>query len=129
MAPTDEYHTEGWQMDQMFRHPNVFSGLKSIISILIVISLVILPVPTTGQSVQGQASTKEIQDFTFAQGLFVDGLYDLAVEQFDRFILDHPQSQWRSEAAFKAAESRFLSHNFTDAISRFQVGRYTSLKK
>ena len=58
-----------------------------------------LPVPN--------ASIAEEQDYAFAHGLYRDGLFQIAAEQFQRFAEKHPQSVRVQDAQFLKADCLF----------------------
>lgn len=64
----------------------------------------------------------EEQDYAFAYGLFKDGLYQLAADQFDLFLKKYPASLKKVDATFLSIESRFQQQQFDTArrlFSRF----------
>src|SRR3989304_8912037 len=64
----------------------------------------------------------EEQDYAFAYGLFKDGLYQLAADQFDLFVKKYPASMKKVDATFLSIESRFQQQQFDKArrlFSRF----------
>ncbi|HEX9935151.1 MAG TPA: tetratricopeptide repeat protein, partial [bacterium] len=59
--------------------------------------------------------SSEKQDFEFGQKLVHEGLFDLAVIQFARFVKDFPSSPRAGDAQFGVAESQFAMNRFNDA--------------
>ncbi|MBF8247405.1 MAG: Outer membrane assembly lipoprotein YfiO [Bacteroidetes bacterium] len=68
-----------------------------------------------------QASTQlaEEQDFVFASSLFKDGVYQLAAEQFAKFLKKYPTSLKRTDAAFLKCECSFQSGQYAEATAGF----------
>ncbi len=74
----------------------------------------------------------EEQDYAFAYGLFKDGLFQLAADQFDQFVKKYPASVRMVDAVFLSIESRFHQQQFDTArrlfsrfISDYPDSRYT----
>ena len=83
---------------------------------LIVVLLSGLPLhPLTAQI--GNAGIQEEQDYAFAFGLYQDKLYQLASDQFQKFIDQYPASPKRPDAIFLYAECRYAMGNYDEAIS------------
>ena len=61
----------------------------------------------------------EEQDYAFAYGLFADGLYQLASEQFDKFVEKYPASSKKIDAVFLSIESKFQQQQFDTAARLF----------
>ena len=88
---------------------------------ILLFSLFILPgafsqIQDPGRS----ASLAEEQDYAFAYGLYSDGLYQLASEQFDRFLKKYPTSIKRLDAFFLSVECRFQQQQFDTAAKLFE---------
>lgn len=77
-------------------------------------------VPNGGRS----ASMAEEQDYAFAYGLYSDGLYQLAAEQFEQFLRKYPSSMKRLDAFYLSVECRFQQQQFDTAAKLF--GRFLS---
>ncbi len=67
--------------------------------------------------------SQEAQDFTVAYGLFKDAQYQLALEEFDRFLDHRPLSSRRPDAAFLMAEC--LMHLGRSQDAQEQFDRFT----
>lgn len=80
----------------------------------------IAQVPNAGVS----ASMAEEQDYAFAYGLYSDGLYQLAAEQFEQFLRKYPSSMKRLDAFYLSVECRFQQQQFDTAAKLF--GRFLS---
>ncbi|KKU82491.1 MAG: Outer membrane assembly lipoprotein YfiO [Microgenomates group bacterium GW2011_GWA2_47_8] len=66
----------------------------------------------------------EEQDYAFAYGLFKDGMYQLAADQFDQFVKKYPSSMKKTDAVFLSIESRFQQQRFDTAARLF--GRFVA---
>ena len=66
-----------------------------------------LPVPN--------ANIAEQQDYAFADGLFKDGLFQIAFEQFGKFVTKYPQSARLADAQFLKAECLFQMEQYPAA--------------
>lgn len=71
--------------------------------------------PLTAQV--GTAGIQEEQDYAFAFGLYQDKLYQLASDQFQKFIDRYPASAKHPDAIFLYAECQYAMGNFDEAIS------------
>ena len=84
--------------------------------LLIVVLLSSLPLYTlTAQT--SNAGVQEEQDYAFAFGLYQDKLYQLASDQFQKFIDQYPASPKRPDAVFLYAECRFDMGEYAESIS------------
>ncbi|MGB2867457.1 MAG: tetratricopeptide repeat protein, partial [Bacteroidota bacterium] len=81
--------------------------LSSVVWTVVILASVpaIFPARLTAQTTS--PSVSEEQDFTFASGLYRDGLYQLAAEQFEKFLEKYPRSLRGADAQFLTAESYF----------------------
>ncbi len=70
-----------------------------------------LPSQTISSGIQ------EEQDYAFAFGLYQDKLYQLASDQFQKFIDQYASSPKRPDAIFLFAECRFALGNYDETIS------------
>jgi tol-pal system protein YbgF len=61
----------------------------------------------------------EEQDYAFALGLYHDGVYQLAEEQFGKFLNHYPESIRRVDALFLQNECRYYQGKFDSAIQGF----------
>ena len=84
----------------------IFSG-RGIVRFLLFILLVSIDVPTPGRAQVSGSGIQEEQDYTFAYGLYQDKLYQLAADQFQKFIDHYPSSVRKPDAIFLYAECRF----------------------
>ena len=83
---------------------------------LIVMLFISIPLrPLAAQS--STAGIQEEQDYAFAFGLYQDKLYQLASDQFQKFIDQYPASSKRPDAIFLYAECRYAMGNYDEAIS------------
>ena len=67
-----------------------------------------------------QTETVEKLDFATAKGIFDDGLFKLAADQFTAFISKYPQSNLISQAKFYLAESYFQLKDYQKAGDYFE---------
>ncbi|HTY35492.1 MAG TPA: tetratricopeptide repeat protein [Bacteroidota bacterium] len=65
------------------------------------------------------ANIAEEQDYAFAHGLYRDGLFQIAAEQFQRFAQKHPQSVRIQDALFLRADCLLQLGQFPDAAREF----------
>ena len=65
------------------------------------------------------AQLAEEQDFVFASSLFKDGVYQLAAEQFAKFLKKYPTSLKLADAAFLKCECSFQSGQYAEAAAGF----------
>ncbi len=70
-----------------------------------------LPVPNS--------NIAEEQDYAFARGLFKDGLFQLAVEQFENFVKKYPQAVQVQDAKFLRADCHFQLAQYPTAVKEF----------
>jgi tetratricopeptide (TPR) repeat protein len=83
---------------------------------LIILSLVVfLVMNVTGQGVS------ESDDFSYALKLYNEEFFDLAAQQFTRFLNNNPGSDRRDEAGFYAGMSLFKLQEFENARIEFQA--------
>lgn len=68
-----------------------------------------------------RSNLPEEQDFRFAVGLFNEGMYRLAAQQFDSFISAYPNSLRRTDAHFMLGESYLALQRYLDARQSFQT--------
>ncbi|MEE9288461.1 MAG: tetratricopeptide repeat protein, partial [Bacteroidota bacterium] len=66
------------------------------------------------------ASVSEEQDYAFAYGLYEDEMYQLAFDQFSRFVERYPNSSQREESLFLAAECLFSMGMDASALARYR---------
>ena len=69
--------------------------------------------------VSAPAHAGESEDLNFAKKLRRDGMYVAAAEEFLRFTEKYPQSPFRAEALFSAAESYLQAAKANDALGHF----------
>jgi TolA-binding protein len=73
---------------------------------------------------QPMTSSYEAQDYTVAYGLYKDGQYQLAGEEFLRFLDRHPASPRSQDAAYLIAECLKLSGRSDEALERYEQFRH-----
>ncbi|MEP0821389.1 MAG: tetratricopeptide repeat protein [Ignavibacterium sp.] len=90
-------------------------GWWGLLFSLLVVSSTVAQVQNTARS----ASMAEEQDYAFAYGLYGDGLYQLAAEQFEQFLNKYPSSIKRLDAFYLSVECRFQQQQFDTAARLF----------
>ncbi|MFN3134339.1 MAG: tetratricopeptide repeat protein, partial [Candidatus Kryptonium sp.] len=60
-----------------------------------------------------------MRDFKFAYSLFEDGMYQLALSEFQKFIMNYPESKLVEEARFFTAESMFKLGEYDTALKTY----------
>lgn len=93
-----------------------FSLLKRPFSLLVALCILLL---TYCSSLRSQAD-KENADFKLAVNLYNDGLYDLALQQFNNFIEAYPGTANSIEARFFIGLTQMQMKHFDDARMTFQ---------
>lgn len=82
--------------------------------------LTILLLIMSSVAIAQQPQSPEIQSFRTAKGIYEDGLYKLAADQFASFIADYPKSDLVPEAQFYLAESYFQLKKYDRAIFYYE---------
>lgn len=77
--------------------------------------------PVSGQTnpVDHSPTLAEEQDYAFALGLYKDGVYQIAEEQFGRFLKRYPESVRKMDALFLQNECRFYQGKFDASVQGF----------
>ena len=96
----------------------------------ILLTLVALPVAQAESYAQTDQRQREVRDFTTARGLYNDGLYPLAAEQFEAFLAKYPESRLAPQAQFLLAEALFQQKKYGDAIREYRklLRRYAAVE-
>jgi len=78
--------------------------------------------------VSGKTDNREVEQFDFANGLFSRGMYDMAIEEYSKFINTYPDSQYHELAYYRIGESYFLNKKYAEAFKIFDYfkQRFTS---
>lgn len=86
---------------------------KRFLTLLFMLFVVVVAFETKAQvdAIQTAKVTEE-QDYAFAYGLYKDGLFQFAHEQFQRFLEKYPSSIKRPDAMFLSVESLFQQEHF-----------------
>lgn len=87
------------------------------------LTLLAFPALLATAQIQPPVSTPKIaeeQDYAFAYGLYSDSLYQMAAEQFDKFLAKYPKSVKAVDASFLAIECRFQEAQYDGAIRGFE---------
>ena len=90
-------------------------------SALVLLWLVFLAQPVFSQTnpVDHTPVVAEEQDYAFALGLYHDGVYQLAEEQFGKFLNRYPASVRRVDAFYLQNECRYYQGKYDSAIKGF----------
>ncbi len=62
----------------------------------------------------------EKQDYAFATGLYRDGQYNLALQQFNAFLKNHPDTRYVEEITFLSGECFLQEKMYDSALSDYQ---------
>lgn len=62
----------------------------------------------------------EQQDYSFAVGLYRDGQYDLALQQFNSFLMNYPTTRYTEEITFLAGECLIQKRMYDSALGEYQ---------
>jgi len=93
-----------------------------ISSVFLVLLLMSVPSASQAQNLPVLNSTiAEEQDYAFAYGLFRDGLFQNAAEQFGTFVKKYPQSMKVQDAQFLHADCFFQMEKHGDAAREFSA--------
>lgn len=87
------------------------------VSLVVTVLLCSYPVLTFAQ-VAGE-TVAEQQDYTFAVGLYRNGQYQLALQQFDSFLKHYPSSAHTDEVIFLSGESLLQLNQYNQAILKY----------
>lgn len=106
----------------------ILAKLTGIFLLLALAALIIFPTPVVFAQTTPtpQSSVAEEQDYAFAHGLYKDGLFQLAVDQFDQFLAKYPSSlkypdAWflRTECLFQQGQFDRAAKGFSEFVNRF----------
>lgn len=86
----------------------------------LLLAVLISMIPSISFSQIAGATIAEQQDYTFALGLYRDGQYGLAIQQFRVFLKNHPSSQWTDEITFLSGECLLQERMYDSALSDYQ---------
>ncbi len=93
--------------------------MNSIRAVLIAALIVAAPSVVLCQVAGGTVA--EQQDYTFALGLYRDGQYPLAFQQFETFLKNYPGSRRIDEVTFLAGECLLQQRMYDSALSYYQA--------
>ncbi|GEM_PF-1966156 len=65
-------------------------------------------------------ANNETESFDFATGLFTRGMYDMAADEYIKFLAGYPSSQFREAVEYRIGECHFLDKKYPDAIKYFE---------
>lgn len=92
--------------------------MKNVRAVLIV--LMVLSVPAISLCQVAGGTVAEQQDYSFAIGLYRDGQYPLALQQFKVFLKNYPASGRKDEVTFLAGECLLQEKMYDSALSFYQ---------
>ncbi|HQT91853.1 MAG TPA: tetratricopeptide repeat protein, partial [Candidatus Kryptobacter bacterium] len=92
--------------------------MRNARAVLFIILLFAAPVASLCQVAGGTVA--EQQDYSFAVGLYRDGQYPLALQQFRAYLKNYPGSQRTDEITFLAGECLLQEKMFDSALSYYQ---------
>jgi TolA-binding protein len=90
-----------------------------LVLIFVEVGILVSPVSAQTSPVNRTPVIAEEQDYAFALGLYQDGVYQLAEEQFGKFLRQYPGSVRRMNASFLQSECRYYQGRFDSAIRNF----------
>ncbi len=93
--------------------------LRFFLCLCAVLCLPVSPVCAQTNPVDRTPIIAEEQDYAFALGLYKDGVYQLAEEQFGKFLKQYPESARRINALFLQNECRYYQGRFDSAVQGF----------
>lgn len=83
--------------------------------------LLVLFAPAASFCQVAGGTVAEQQDYSFAIGLYRDGQYPLALQQFESFLKNYPASQRRDEITFLAGECLLQERMYDSALGYYQI--------
>jgi TolA-binding protein len=92
--------------------------MRNIRAVFFIILLFAAPAVSLCQVAGGTVA--EQQDYSFAVGLYRDGQYPLALQQFKAFLRNYPSSQRTDEITFLAGECQLQEKMYDSALSYYQ---------
>ncbi len=95
-----------------------FLKMKNRLIAFLVGIMIAAPSPSFAQVAGGTVA--EQQDYTFALGLYRDGQYHLAFDQFKRFLANYPSSRRTDEILFLSGECLLQEKMYDSALSNYQ---------
>ncbi len=92
--------------------------MKNVRAFIVIVMVLVAPAVSLCQVAGGTVA--EQQDYTFALGLYRDGQYPLALQQFKAFLSNYPGSRHVDEITFLAGECLLQERMFDSALSFYQ---------
>ncbi|MBD3275296.1 MAG: tetratricopeptide repeat protein, partial [Candidatus Marinimicrobia bacterium] len=77
------------------------------------IALIFISSPLSGQTAPEQ------QAYSYAQQLYQDGLYEIAIEQYRQYLANYPRGNQRPEAALQIGEAYYQLGDYEQALKAF----------
>ncbi len=81
--------------------------------IIIFLSVIITPALSIGQTAQEQ------QAYSYAQQLYQDGLYEIAIEQYRQYLTNFPRGEQRPDAALQIGRAYYELGEYEQALKSF----------
>ncbi|MGC8653092.1 MAG: tetratricopeptide repeat protein [Candidatus Kryptoniota bacterium] len=95
-------------------------SVQPILIIMIAAALLSLDSSITYAQAAGETIAEQ-QDYTFAVGLYRNGQYQLALQQFDSFLKHYPSSSHSDEIIFLSGESLMQLKQYSQAILKYTL--------
>lgn len=92
--------------------------MKNVRAVLF--SILVLALPGTAMSQAAGGTVAEQQDYAFAIGLYRDGQYPVAFQQFKAFLKNYPGSHRTDEITFLAGECLLQERMYDSALGYYQ---------
>ncbi len=87
---------------------------------LLLVAVLISVIPSISFSQVAGGTVAEQQDYTFALGLYRDGQYQLALQQFKTFLKNYPNSQRVDEITFLSGECLLQERMYDSALGEYE---------
>ncbi len=86
----------------------------------LILAILISTVPSVSLGQVAGATISEQQDYAFTIGLYKDGQYALALQQFNLFLRNHPDSHRIDEITFLSGECLLQEKMYDSALSDYE---------
>jgi len=98
----------------------MLSHLFKKLSIILSLLLASISFNHTPALYAADTTIADVEQLDFANGLFKRELYDMATNEYNKFISFFPESSYIDEAYFGIAESRFFAKSHDEAIESYE---------
>jgi TolA-binding protein len=87
--------------------------------------------PCFAEATDSTASTGGSSPLDFANGLYARKMYGPAISEYEKFILENPDSPEVASARFRSADSHYFAKNYKSAIAYFEefIKKYPADKR